>query len=125
MLFKRKKDVPQQIDPSKLMFSQLDVTENFGDNTSLKPDDWINTQPLNTMPNPEIMGLPSQSATVDEVYGIGERLSKLRDDTAKDTGLMQNDGVYCPICHIANTQLALLGQPCPKCKRPLLRFGWD
>ena len=104
-----------------LGFSQVDTTERFGDNLSLGRDDWITTSPLNSeIPHPERMGLPSLGASDDEVYATASRLSGVRDLVQ-----LPDDGVYCPVCHIANTDLARLGTPCPKCGRQLLRFGWD
>ncbi len=102
-------------------FSQLDITEGFGDNERLRPEDWIATVPLNkTVPNGQAMGLPRFDASDGEIYELAARLSQLREAVA-----IPNDGVYCPICHVANIQLAKLNAPCPKCGRPLLRFGWD
>lgn len=105
----------------KISYSQIDITENFGDNLNLKPEDWIKTVPLNaTSPDPESVGLPSKNVGADEAYSIASSLSKLRESIEIPT-----DGVYCPICHIANTQLSKLHTPCPQCSRELLKFGWD
>lgn len=118
--FKRKKTT-ETIDPQKLSYSQLDITENFGDNLRLRPDEWIATFPIKTNnPNPESIGLPPIGADEDTVYAIGSKMSDLRGQI---TGL--NDGVYCPICHIANIDIQKLRAPCPKCGRKLLQFGWD
>ncbi|MDP6635747.1 MAG: hypothetical protein QGG42_12670 [Phycisphaerae bacterium] len=104
-----------------ILYSQLDITENFGDNLKLKADDWIKTSPLNaTMENPESMGLPSLHADENKVYDVAVGLSKLREKIS-----IPSDGVYCPICHIANIDINKLHTPCPKCKRKLLKFGWD
>jgi hypothetical protein len=106
---------------SKIKFTQLDITENFGDNLRLKPDDWIETIPLSKdNPNPTQIGLPARDATDEEIYAIGKDMSSLREQIRR-----QDDGVYCPICHIANIQLNKIDSPCPKCNRLLLRFGWD
>jgi hypothetical protein len=103
------------------MYSQLDITENFGDNFKLKPEEWINTTPINaTLDNPESMGLPSKNANQNEIYEIAVRLSQLREQI-----YVPDDGVYCPICHIANIDINKLHTPCPKCTRQLLKFGWD
>jgi len=111
----------QMMPPGQMSYSQLDITERFGDNERLKPDEWISTQPLSkTTPNGQASGLPSADATNDEVYAIASKMSQIRESIA-----IPNDGVYCPICHIANIQLAKLHAPCPKCGRPLLKFGWD
>jgi len=102
-------------------YSQLDITEGFGDEVDLGPDDWISTTPLNaSAQDPTAVGLPPVGASDDEVYEVGSRLSEIRESVS-----IQNDGVYCPVCHIANVELAKLRSPCPRCGRPLLKFGWD
>jgi hypothetical protein len=104
-----------------MSYSQADNTEAFGDNERLGPDDWIATVPLNaTTENPESMGLPPADAGADEVYRVASRLSELRESIP-----IPNDGVYCPVCHIANIDLGKLRMPCPQCGRALLKFGWD
>jgi len=104
-----------------ISFSQLDITEGFNDNERLGPDDWISTTPLNaTIREPESMGLPPVGADADEVYRVGAKLSALRESIP-----IPSDGVYCPVCHIANVELGKLHTPCPQCSRPLLKFGWD
>jgi hypothetical protein len=113
------KATPQAIPAGEISFSQLDITERFDDNLHLKPDDWLPTIPLNKSV-PTGKGLPAVDASADEVYKAAARLSQLRESL-----LVPNDGVYCPVCHIANTQLAKLHTPCPKCGRALLKFGWD
>ncbi|MCR9202923.1 MAG: hypothetical protein NXI04_30120 [Planctomycetaceae bacterium] len=106
--------------PQTLSFSQLDITDRFDDNSSLGAEEWISTTPLNTsVPNPEASGLPSLDANNDEVYLMASTLSELRESIP-----IPDDGVYCPVCHIANTDLGKLKSPCPKCARPLLKFGW-
>ena len=109
----------QTMPPGEISYSQLDITERFDDHLRLKPEDWIATVPLNKS-SPNAKELPPVDATADEIYQAGARLSQLRESIA-----VPNDGVYCPVCHIANTQLAKLRTPCPKCSRPLLKFGWD
>ncbi|MDR3409495.1 MAG: hypothetical protein P4L87_00870 [Formivibrio sp.] len=110
---------PQTLPLGEISFSQLDITERFADDLHLKPADWIATVPLNkSAPNGK--GLPPVGASDDEVYKAGEKLSKLRESIP-----VPNDGVYCPVCHIANIELTKLHTPCPKCGRPLLKFGWD
>jgi hypothetical protein len=109
----------QMMPPSEISFSQLDITEQFGDNLRLKPEDWIATVPLNKSAK-NTKGLPPLNASADEIYNAGAKLSKLRESIK-----IPSDGVYCPVCHIANTQLTKLHTPCPKCGRPLLKFGWD
>jgi hypothetical protein len=104
-----------------ISFSQVDITDRFGDDQRLGPDEWIETTPLNSsIPDPEAMGLPPMGADADEVYRIADRLSALRESIP-----VPNDGVYCPVCHIANVDLGRLRMPCPRCRRPLLKFGWD
>jgi hypothetical protein len=108
--------------PDKISYSQVDITEHFGDNLSLSPSDWVQTTPLNIgHPNPESCGLPPVGATDEEVYSIAEFLSGIRESLFN----IPTDGVYCPICHSASIDLSLLRSPCPKCNRPLLKFGWD
>lgn len=107
--------------PGDICFTQLDITEAFGDNERLGPEDWISTTPLNQMnPDGEGSGLPRIGANDAEIYAVAVELSGIRESIA-----ISGDGVYCPICHIANTQLARLHTPCPTCERPLLKFGWD
>ena len=110
---------PQTLPPGEISYSQLDITERFDDHLNLKPDDWIQTVALNKSV-PSGKGLPLVDASADEVYKAADRLSKMRESIS-----IPNDGVYCPVCHIANTQLAKLRTPCPKCGRALLKFGWD
>lgn len=98
-----------------ISFSQLDITERFDDNQRLGTDEWISTTPLNsTIPNPESAGLPSPGADSEEVYRVAFKLSALRESIP-----IPDDGVYCPICHIANVDLGKLRTPCPKCGRGL------
>jgi hypothetical protein len=118
---KKSKPKTQMIPPGEICYSQLDITERFGDNERLRPDDWISTSPLNKMtPGGQVSGLPPIEATNEEVYAVAEGMSQIRESIP-----IPNDGVYCPICHIANVQIAKLRTPCPKCGRPLLKFGWD
>ncbi len=115
--FKKKEKAPSQ----EIFYSQLDITERFDDDQRLSADEWIPTVPLNGMLDvPESAGLPSTSASADDVYRIASTLSEVRESIE-----IPNDGVYCPVCHIANVDLALLRKPCPKCSRGLLKFGWD
>lgn len=110
----------EKIATEAISFSQLDITERFNDNRSLGSDEWISTTPLNsTIRDPEMAGLPSPSADSEEVYRIASKLSALRESIP-----IPDDGVYCPICHIANVDLGKLRTPCPKCGRELLKFGW-
>lgn len=120
--FDRKpKPVTELVDLSQINYSQLDITERFGDNESLSPDDWIPTTPLNVhVTDPESSGLPRSDATADEIHSIASRLSAIRESLP-----LACDGVYCPVCHIANTDRRRIHTPCPKCGRGLLQFGWD
>jgi hypothetical protein len=105
--------------PGEISYSQLDVTEKFDDHLYLKPEDWVQTVPLNkSVPNGS--GLPPVGASIEDVYKAAERLSQLRESIS-----IPSDGVYCPVCHLANPQLTRLRTPCPKCGRALLQFGWD
>ena len=113
------KPTSQTVSPGEISYSQLDITERFDDHLRLKPEDWIATVPLNRSV-PTGKGLPPVDAGADEVYKAADTLSRFRESIR-----IPSDGVYCPICHIANTQLAKLRTPCPKCGRPLLKFGWD
>jgi hypothetical protein len=104
-----------------ILFSQVDTTERFDDNVGLTSDDWIATIPLNTLiRDPELQGLPAVEADGDVVYQVATKLSRIRESIP-----IPNDGVYCPTCHIANVDIGKLGTPCPKCSKPLLKFGWD
>jgi hypothetical protein len=118
--FKKRRDV-EMVPVKDLNFSQVDITDRLADNIALNTSDWIPTSPLNReIPNPEQVGLPRLAADDDEVYAIASRLSGIRD-------LVQvpDDGVYCPVCHIANVDITRLGMACPQCGRGLLRFGWN
>ncbi len=112
-----------------LLYSQADITESFGDDERLGPDDWIatvasnafGTNPENAaLKNPESVGLPPPNAGPNEVHRVASKLSEMRE-----SGSIPNDGVYCPVCHIANIDLGKLRTPCPQCGRQLLQFGWD
>ena len=117
----KKKPKPEPPSPQRIGFSQIDSTEHFGDNERLGVEDWIATFPLNSRsPNPTSMGLPALGASDEETYRVAAYLSSARDHIN-----VKADGVYCPICHIASISLSKLKTPCPKCSRPLLRFGWS
>ena len=110
----------EMIATEAIAFSQVDITERFDDNRRLGKDEWISTTALNeTIRNPESAGLPSPGADSEEVYRVASKLSALRESIP-----VPDDGVYCPICHIANVDLGKLRTPCPKCGRELLKFGW-
>jgi hypothetical protein len=116
----KKKPVPT-VDPKTIRFTQVDVTERFGDNSTFTVDDWIETVPINTLvPDAEAGGLPGTGATEEEVYSAASRMSQIRESID-----LPNDGVYCPLCHIANVDLSRLRTPCPKCGKPLLQFDWN
>jgi hypothetical protein len=111
----------EMIATDAISFSQVDITDRFDDNRRLGKDDWIATRPLNaTIGNPESAGLPSPGAVAEEVYRVASKLSAIRESIP-----IPDDGVYCPICHIANVDLGKLRTPCPKCGRELLKFGWS
>jgi hypothetical protein len=117
----KNKTASQVMPTEQIQFSQLDITEKFGDNLTLTADEWISTSPLNAIvPDAQSSGLPPIGASDEEVYRIADRMSRIRESLP-----IPADGVYCPICHIANVTLALLRKPCPKCGRELLKFGWD
>lgn len=110
-----------KVDPNEIRFSQLDITEQFGDQRRLTKEEWIATVALNSkMPDPVSRGLPPHSATLEEIYAAAAKLSAIR---VRFVG--SGDGVYCPVCHIANVDHEKLHEPCPKCGRKLLSFGWD
>jgi hypothetical protein len=111
----------EKIPTEAISYSQVDITERFADNRRLGKDDWISTTPLNSRTrNPESAGLPAPDADSEEVYRVASKLSALRESVP-----IPDDGVYCPVCHIANVDLGRLRTPCPKCGRELLKFGWD
>lgn len=113
------KAMTQTMPPGEISYSQVDITERFDDHLHLNPEDWISTVPLNkSVANGK--GLPPVDASADEVYKAAAKLSQLRESIS-----IPSDGVYCPVCHVANTQLTKLHTPCPKCGRALLKFGWD
>lgn len=110
----------REINPKELMFSQLDITGGFDDDVGLDPTDWVETKPLNTIvEDPESSRLPPPDADAEEVYRIASKLSEVRESLH-----IPRDGVYCPVCHIANIDLTKLRAPCPQCGRELLKFGW-
>ncbi len=111
----------QYLPVSQIQYSQLDITARFGDNDWLKSDEWIATTPLNLgFEDPNSRGLPSTGASDECVYELGAAMSLIRESIP-----WTDDGVYCPICHIANIDRSRLRTPCPKCGRELLSFGWD
>jgi hypothetical protein len=110
----------EKISTDDILYSQVDITDQFDDNLRLSKDEWITTMPLNARgPNLEAFGLPSPDADSDTIYLIASKMSSLRESIP-----IPGDGVYCPICHIANIDLEKLRTPCPKCGRELLKFGW-
>lgn len=110
----------QMMATESISFTQLDITERFEDNESLSADDWITTTPLNArIDATEASGIPPRDADSEEVYRVASNLSELRESIPID-----GDGVYCPICHIANIDIGKLRTPCPECGRGLLKFGW-
>ena len=119
--FKKKQKASAPAGSKQYSYSQVDITKRFGDNLSLGPDDWIDTVPLNAeVPDPQSQGLLPCGASDEDTYLLADRLSRLREAI-----FIPADGVYCPICHVANVMPILLRTPCPRCGRPLLKFGWD
>lgn len=116
----KRKEKNELVDPSTLNFTQVDFTEYFDQNLSLSPEEWVPTVPMNKMLGHDNRGnLPTFDATDHEIYRIALSLSEIREQFQ-----IPDDGVYCPICHIANTDISKLGKGCPECERPLLAFGW-
>lgn len=111
----------ESMSTDEICFSQVDITERFHDHLRLGLDEWIKTMPLNArINNPQASGLPPRDADPEEVYRIATKLSVVRESIPVEV-----DGVYCPICHIANIEIRKLGSPCPKCGLDLLKFGWN
>ena len=109
-----------RMDPKDISYSQLDITDRFNDNIGRGVDEWITTSPMNAgIEDPESVGLPSCDADSEEVYRVASAMSEFRESIP-----IPDDGVYCPICHIANVDLGKLRTPCPQCGRGLLKFGW-
>ncbi len=108
-------------DDQSISYSQIDVTEFFDQNLTLSKNEWAKTTPITVRLKDMYgkMGLPVQNSTDEQVYQIASKLSLLRALFGNE-----NDGVYCPICHIANIDLNKLHTPCPNCGRKLLKFGW-
>lgn len=115
----RKKEKVKYVNPNEIGFTQVDITETFDDHLTLSKEDWIETVSLNSFASGPPGNLPPADASEDEVYRIASDLSKIRE-----TLNLPDDGVYCPVCHIANVDIENLRTPCPKCGRPLLAFGW-
>jgi hypothetical protein len=117
--FKKKAKI-EQVDPSTLNYTQVDITEYFDQNLSLSKDEWVPTIPINVMLGHDNHGnLPAMNAGDHEIYRIAMSLSEIREEFQ-----VADDGVYCPVCHLANIDIGNLGKECPKCARPLLAFGW-
>jgi len=77
---KKKQPVTPTGNPQQILFSQLDTTPQFGDNTSLTVNDWIRTTALNTLvEKPETMGLPPAGTGEEATYNVADRLSRLRE----------------------------------------------
>lgn len=109
------------MDPAALNYTQVDSTEYFDQNLSLTPDEWVPTMPMNKMLGHDNNGnLPALDAGDHEIYRVALSLSEIRERFR-----VPDDGVYCPVCHIANVDITHLGKECPKCSRPLLAFGWS
>ena len=51
--FNKKHKVSAAVAPQQISFSQVDITDGFGDNLLLGPDQWVDTVPLNvSVPDP-------------------------------------------------------------------------
>lgn len=117
----KKKHKPLTIDPMQISYTQVDITERFDDKELAGGSNWIETTPLyKGVEGSASSGLPRGNTSDDEIYRIAEGMSSIRESFQ---GL--GDGVYCPICHIANSDYSQLRTPCRRCGRPLLAFGWD
>ncbi len=102
----------------EISYTVVDITETFGDNLSLGKEDWVTTTPLIKLLGVDHQkGLPSVDACDGEIYAIAVGLSEIREEFQIAT-----DGVYCPVCHIANVDKEKLRMPCPKCARELRLF---
>jgi hypothetical protein len=122
--FKKRSEAPTSAggEPS---YTQVDITDGLNDNLRLGPEDWIETIPLNARvknagESPLDWGLLAVDAKDETIYDVASRLSRVREAMP-----FPDEGVYCPVCHIANTQIARLHTPCPRCGGPLLQFGWN
>ena len=122
--FKKKSAPVAMVDLRELTFTQTDVTKSSGHDPSPGSNDWIETMPINAVVPKAPPGLPPLDATADQIYDIADRGSRLRESLRRSGRVSGDDGVYCPICHIANIQLNLLRTPCPRCGRELLLFDW-
>jgi len=102
-------------------YGQLDVIEPERD-VKMTSSDWVQTVPIIVNDDyRETLGYAHKDDSPEEVYERAMMLSMVRNQHIKD----DSDGVYCPLCHIANIELSKQGDPCPQCERPLLRFGWN
>ena len=118
--FKKKSKV-EFLDSKELNFTQVDFTDLFDKHLSLSKDEWVETVPMNKVIGHNQGGnLPDFDSSEHEIYRIALGLSEIREAFT-----IYGDGVYCPICHIANIDIEKLGKNCPKCERPLLAFGWN
>ncbi|MEQ1643384.1 MAG: hypothetical protein ABL959_08095 [Pyrinomonadaceae bacterium] len=117
----KKKEKVEIVDPSTLSYTQVDITREFDQNLSLTNEDWVDTMPINEfLGNDNNGNIPALGAIDHEIYRVALSLSEIREEFH-----VPGDGVYCPICHLANTDITKLGEACPKCERPLLAFGWN
>jgi len=118
-IFRRKK--VDLLSRDEMLFTQVDFTEAFGDNLAIGKEDWITTIPITTaLGVSHRKGLPPSDASDGEIYAIATGLSEIREQFPVVT-----DGVYCPVCHIANIDREKLRTPCPNCNRELLLFDWN
>jgi len=70
--------------------------------------------------SPELYLKRLMIAGFEKVYEIGMQLSFLREQISN-----LPDGVYCPICHIANTSANKLHTPCPECRKKVIKIWLD
>lgn len=106
--------------------TQLDMPKDIVQQLHLKLEDWADSIPIRGAETVYIYDqLPSTDATEEEIYA---RATELSDARTKAINAMpkpfKEGGVYCPICHISSIDADILGKPCPKCNRKLLRFNW-
>jgi hypothetical protein len=75
--FNKTKPMTQKMSRNQISYSQLDITEKFGDDAQLKPEDWIPTMPLNNLTSRgQASGLPPIDASDEEVYTVAEKMSQ-------------------------------------------------
>ena len=117
--FRRKK--VDLVPTEEFLFTVVDIVETVSEGSGFGKDDWVATTPIiKVLGVDHKKGLPSSDVPDGEIYAIAVGLSEIREEFQIAT-----DGVYCPICHIANIDRQRLRTPCPKCGRELLLFDWN